>query len=151
MLRSDLQIVHCIKMTTMILSHYKNIYNQIRMNLKESQHVFIALNVWSSSQRVMYLRVLIYWVNVKFQFYEHLIEFTSLNIEHINCQLIMKLMKILKNYAIKNKLFKIVINNVSNNSILKEKLEKIMSHCKFQWDRIQNFINCLIHIINLVT
>ncbi len=151
MFRSDLQIVHCIKMTTMILSHYKNIYNQIRMNLKESQHVFIALNVWSSSQRVMYLRVLIYWVNVKFQFYEHFIEFTSLNIEHIDCQLIMKLMKILKNYVIKNKLFKIVINNVSNNSILKEKLEKIMSHCKFQWDRIQNFINCLIHIINLMT
>ncbi len=60
-------------------------------------------------------------------------------------------MKILKNYAIKNKLFKVVIDNVSNNSILKEKLEKIMSHRKFQWDRTQNFINCLTHIINLVT
>ncbi len=63
----------------------------------------------------------------------------------------MKLMKILKNYAIKNKLFKIVINNASNNSILKEKLEKIMNCCKFQWDRTQNFINCLIYIINLMT
>ncbi len=44
----------------------------------------------------------------------------------------MKLIKILKNYAIKNKLFKIVTDNVSNNSILKEKLEKIMSHREFQ-------------------
>jgi len=43
-----------------------------------------------------------------------------------------ELMKILKNYAIKNKLFKIVIDNASNNSILKEKLEKIMSHRKFR-------------------
>ncbi len=76
--------------------------------------------------------MLIYWVNIEFQFREHLIKFTSLNIEHINHQLIMKLMKILKNYVIKNKLFKIVINNASNNNILKEKLEKIMSHCKFQ-------------------
>ncbi len=42
----------------------------------------------------------------------------------------MKLIKILKNYAIKNKLFEVVINNASNNSILKEKLEKIMSCCK---------------------
>ena len=41
-------------------------------------------------------------------------------------------MKILKNYAIKNKLFEIVIDNASNNSILKEKLEKIMNHRKFQ-------------------
>ncbi len=45
MLRSDLQIVHCIKITIMILSHYKNIYDQIRMNFKESQRVFIALNM----------------------------------------------------------------------------------------------------------
>ncbi len=43
----------------------------------------------------------------------------------------MKLMKILKNYTIKNKLFEVVIDNASNNSILKEKLEKIMNHCKF--------------------
>ncbi len=63
----------------------------------------------------------------------------------------MKLMKILKNYVIKNKLFKIVINNASNNSILKEKLEKIISHHEFRWDRTWNFINCLTHIINLMT
>ncbi len=132
MLRSDLQIVHCTKMITMILSHYKNICDQIRMNFKESQRVFIALNAWSSSQKVAYLKVLIYWVDVKFQFHEHFIEFTSFNIEHIDHQLIMKLMKILKNYAIKNKLFEIVINNASNNSILKEKLEKIMSRHEFQ-------------------
>ncbi len=108
----------------MILSHYKKIYNQIRMNLKESQRVFIALNMWFNSQRVAYLKVLIYWVNVEFQFREHFIEFTSLDIEHINHQLMMKLMKILKNYTIKNKLFKIVTDNASNNSILKEKLER---------------------------
>ncbi len=151
MLRSNLQIVHCTKMTIMILSHYKKICDKIRLNLTESRRVSIALNAWSSSQRVAYLKVLIYWIDVEFQFREHLIEFTSFDIEHIDRQLMMKLMKILKNYAIKNKLFKIVINNASNNSILKEKLEKIMNHCKFQWDRTQNFINCLTHIINLMT
>ncbi len=151
MLRSDLQIAHCTKMIIMILSHYKKICDKIRLNLTELRHVFIALNTWSSSQRVAYLRMLIYWVDIKFQFREHFIEFTSFDIEHINHQLMMKLMKILKNYAIKNKLFKIVINNASNNSILKEKLEKIMSCYKFQWNRTQNFINCLTHIINLMT
>ncbi len=135
MLHSDLQIAHCTKMTIMILSHYKKICDKIKLNLTESQHVSIALNAWFSSQRITYLRVLIYWINVKFQFRKHFIKFTSFNIEHIDHQLMMKLMKILKNYAIKNKLFEIIINNASNNSILKEKLEKIMSHCKFQWNR----------------
>ncbi len=150
MLHSDLHIAHCTKMIIMILSHYKKICDKIRLNFTESWYVFIALNAWSSSQRVVYLKVLIYWVNVEFQFHKHLIEFTSLDIEHIDHQLMMKLMKILKNYAIKNKLFEIIINNVSNNSIFKEKLEKMMNHCKFWWDRTQNFINCLIHIINLM-
>ncbi len=150
MLRSDLQIVHCTKMIIMILSHYKKIYDKIRLNLTESWCVSIALNAWSSSQRVTYLRVLIYWIDVEFQFLEHFIEFTSFNIEHIKHQLMMKLMKILKNYTIKNKLFEIVINNASNNSILKEKLEKIMNHHEFWWNRTQNFINCLTNIINLM-
>ncbi len=58
----------------MILLHYKKICDKIRLNLIESWCVFIALNAWFSSQRVAYLKVLIYWVNVKFQFHEHLIE-----------------------------------------------------------------------------
>ncbi len=138
-------------MITIILSHYKKICDKIRSNLKESQRVSIALNAWSSSQRVAYLEVLIYWIDIEFQFREHFIEFTSLDIEHIDRQLMIELMKILKNYAIKNKLFEIVINNASNNSILKEKLENIMSRREFRWNRTQNFINCLTHIINLVT
>ena len=135
----------------MILLHYKKICDKIRLNLTKSWCIFIALNAWSSSQRVAYLRVLIYWVNVKFQFHEYFIEFISLDIEHIDHQLMMKLIKILKNYTIKNKLFKIIINNASNNSILKEKLEKIISHCKFQWNKTQNFINYLTYIINFMT
>jgi len=43
----------------------------------------------------------------------------------------MKLMKILKNYVIKNKLFEIIIDNASNNSILKDKLEKIINRREF--------------------
>ena len=151
MLRSDLQIAHCTKMIIMILSHYKKICDKIRLNLTESWCVFIALNAWFSSQRVAYLKVLIYWINVEFQLYEHFIEFTSFDIKYINHQLMMKLKKILKNYTIKNKLFKIIINNASNNSILKEKLEKIISHCKFQWNKTQNFINYLTYIINFMT
>jgi len=44
----------------------------------------------------------------------------------------MKLMKILKNYAIKNKLFDVVINNASNNDILKDELEKTMNRREFR-------------------
>ncbi len=38
-----------------------------------------------------------------------------------------KLFKILNIYDIKNKLFNVVINNVSNNDTLKKKLEKALN------------------------
>jgi len=56
----------------------------------------------------------------------------SLNIEHINYQLIIKLKKILKNFTIKNKLFNVVIDNVNNNDILKDEFKKTINHHKFQ-------------------
>ncbi len=43
----------------------------------------------------------------------------------------LKLVKILKFFEIKNKLFEIVINNASNNNILKNKLDKILNRQEF--------------------
>jgi hypothetical protein len=63
-------------------------------------------------------------MNAAFQYHEHLIEFTSLQVEHIDHHLMQELFKILNMYDIKNKLFDVVINNVSNNDTLKKKLER---------------------------
>jgi len=44
----------------------------------------------------------------------------------------LKLIKILKFFEIKDKFFKIIINNASNNNIFKNKLNKILNRQKFQ-------------------
>ncbi len=44
----------------------------------------------------------------------------------------LKLLKILENYAIKDKLFNVVIDNASNNNILKDELEKVMTRREFR-------------------
>jgi len=66
-------------------------------------------------------------MNATFQYHEHLIEFTSLQVEHTDCHLMQKLFKILNTYNIKNKLFNVVINNASNNDTLKKKLERALN------------------------
>jgi len=43
----------------------------------------------------------------------------------------LKLVKILKFFEIKNKFLEIVIDNASNNDTLKNKLEKILNRRKF--------------------
>ncbi len=44
----------------------------------------------------------------------------------------LKLIKILKFFEIKNKLLKIVINNANNNDTFKNKFNKILNRQKFQ-------------------
>ncbi len=66
-------------------------------------------------------------MNVTFQYHEHLIKFTSLQVEYTDCHLMQKLFKILNTYDIKNKLFDVIINNASNNNTLKKKLERVLS------------------------
>ncbi len=135
----------------MIFSKYDEIQAKIKQDLKESRQISIMLNAWFSSQKVAYLKVLIYWMNVTFQYCEHFIEFTSLQVKHTDHHLMQKLFKILNTYNIKNKLFNIVIDNASNNDTLKKKLKRALNRRDISWNRAQNSISCMTHIINLVT
>ncbi len=60
MLRSEITLVHRTKLLNMIFSKYDEIQAKIKQDLKESRQISIALNAWSSSQKVAYLKVLIY-------------------------------------------------------------------------------------------
>ncbi len=151
MLRLEITFIHCTKLSSIIFLKYDEIHAKIKQDLKESRQIFIALNAWFSSQKVTYLKVLIYWMNATFQYHEHFIEFTSLQVEHTDCHLMQKLFKILNIYDIKNKLFDVVINNASNNDTLKKKLEKVFNQCNISWNKAQNLISCMTHIINLMT
>jgi len=66
-------------------------------------------------------------MNAAFQYHEHLIEFTFLEVEHTDHHLMQKLFKILNIYNIKNKLFDVVTDNASNNDTLKKKLERMLN------------------------
>ncbi len=66
-------------------------------------------------------------MNVAFQYHEHLIEFTFLEVKHTDHHLMQKLFKILNTYDIKNKLFDIITDNASNNKTLKKKLERALN------------------------
>ncbi len=66
-------------------------------------------------------------MNAAFQYHEHFIEFTFLEVEHTDHHLMQELFKILNTYNIKNKLFDVVTDNASNNDTLKKKLERVLN------------------------
>ena len=151
MTRSNLQLIHRIKLKRMILSKYDEICEKIKTNFIVSQRVSLTLNAWANSQKVAFLKVMMYWVDDNFQHREHLIEFAPLDVTHFDTHLLNELMKILTRFDIKDKLFEVVIDNVDNNSTLKDELKKTMNRRDFRWDKAQCSISCLAHIFNLVT
>ncbi len=66
-------------------------------------------------------------MNAAFQYHEHFIEFTFLEVEHTDHHLMQELFKILNIYNIKNKLFNVITDNASNNETLKKKLERALN------------------------
>ena len=50
-----------------------------------------------------------------------------MNIQYIKVHLIIELIRILNLYKIREKLFDFVINNINNNKILKNKMNKTMN------------------------
>ena len=108
----------------------------------------VALNEWTNSQKITFLKVLMYWINNKFQYQEKLIGFQSLNIDHDDWAYNQHFLQLCEYYDIKKKLLKVVIDNASNNDIMKKKFEKALNNRT--WNRNQNEISCLIHIINFI-
>ena len=108
----------------------------------------IILNEWTNLQKIIFLEVLVYWVDSKFKYQEKLIEFQSLDVDHDDRTYNQHFLQLCKFYDIKKKLFEIVINNVNNNEIMKEKLEKTLNNRTWNWN--QNAIFCFIHIINWI-
>ena len=150
MLKSEMTLVHRIKLVDMLTKNYVAVRNQIKQDLKKSRRVHLALNAWSSPYKMTYLSVLIYWMSFNFEYHEQLIEFSTLNVVHEDAQLLTELMKLLNFFEIKKKLFEIIIDNASNNSTLKNELKRVMNRRDFRWERKENFIACLTHVINLI-
>ena len=59
-------------------------------------------------------------------------------------------LKFLNRYKIREKLFEIITDNVRNNKISKDELNKVLNRCKYIWNRIQDFIFYLIYSFNLI-
>ena len=66
----------------MILNDYNIIQKTIKIKFKKLNRVSVALNEWINSQKITFLKVLMYWIDNKFQYKEKLIGFQSLNIDH---------------------------------------------------------------------
>ena len=58
-------------------------------------------------------------------------EFTSFKMKYTDSQIMQELIKLLNRYKIIEKFFKIVTDNISNNKILKDELNKALNRREY--------------------
>ena len=127
MLRPDVSLIHRTKLALMISSDYDQVRSKIRDDLRGTHQVSISYDIWTSPQKIAYLGVLVYWVDIQFQFREHLLGFVPLELEHTGRELASELFKLLDFFGIKDRLLGVVTDNGSNNSTLTKELSKALS------------------------
>ena len=148
--RFTLILSHRIKLNQLVTTNYENIRDHFKNELKKIDRIFISLNAWSNFQKVVYLNVMIYWMNFNFQYQKRFIDFVSLNVRHEKQKMLNFLLSIFEFYKITNKLLTILIDNAFNNVILKNLLNKTIKKINITWNLKQNFMNCLIYVCNLI-
>ena len=89
-------------------------------------------------------------MSFNFEYHEQLIEISTLNIVYKDAQLLLELMKLLNFFEIKEKLFKVIINDANNKNILKDEFKRIINQRDFWWKKKENFIISLTHIVILI-
>ena len=75
--------------------------------------------------------MLVYWVDIQFQFREHLLGFVPLELEYTGRELASELFKLLDFFGIKDRLLGVVTDNGSNNSTLIKELSKALSRTQY--------------------
>ncbi len=107
-----------------IRKKYQIIQNRLLQNLKLNIKINIALNNWTSSNNIVFMKVTNYFINKDWKYREMLLTFQSLSDVQTSETMIKIVVNILKKYKLKNRLLAIIINNASNNEKMRKKMKK---------------------------
>lgn len=138
-------------MRDMIRERYKSATVELWQTLRGSNKVSIALDTWTSPNKLAFLSITAYIVNEKWEFQEHLIGFEHLSGAHTGENMAKVVMGVLKEYEIHGRLFAITADNASNNNTLRSHLTTLLRRENGpQWEMSPIKVPCLAHVIQLV-
>lgn len=171
MLKPDVDVTSDKALRDMLGKETELIEQQISTELAGTQKISIALDAWTSPNRLAFLGIVGYWINDKWELCERLLGFEMLEGKHSGDNLAVVVMAVLKKYGIQNRLFAITTDNASNNNTMSAALEDILdndyedyerspelanaisdaiSQTAVVWDSQTLHIPCLAHVVQLV-
>jgi hypothetical protein len=122
---------------------------EIKVELKNANKVCLAMDAWTSPNKIAFLAIVVYWITPDWRYRHELIAFEQLHGTHTGKHLNRVLIENTKEYEIHDKVLAINTDNASNNDTMHQEfvsdVRKAIGKMKFDVFHIP----CLAHVIQL--
>ena len=135
----------------MVEEQFTQVQRKIEHELEGKNKVSLALDTWTSQNKLSFIAITAYVVNEQWEYQEHLLGFEHIAGAHTGENLAKITMQVLRRYHIEHRLFAITADNASNNRTLRRELaRKLQQECRLPWDAARHTVPCLTHVVQLV-
>ncbi|WVZ83450.1 hypothetical protein U9M48_030596 [Paspalum notatum var. saurae] len=132
------------------LKKYEDMKKELQTELQNlDSHVCLTSDIWTSSQNIGYMVVTAHYVDPEFKLKKKIIWFKELEYPHLGYAISDDLVLCMTDWGIRDKLFTLTLDNVSNNTSACELL--IKSHKNellFEGEHLH--VRCSAHILNIL-
>jgi hypothetical protein len=122
---------------------------QILKQLPSSRKISLALDCWTSPNRLAFLAILGYFITDNWEYKEVLLAFHPLVGKHSGKTLARLVTTTLHEYQISSQLLALTADNASNNQRLRKELERNLRKEGIIWNSDAGTIRCMAHVIQL--
>ena len=123
---------------------------QLSIEFAKQSKVSIALDAWTSPNRISFLAIIAYYITSDFIYKNALIGFEEIHGLHTGENMASMVRKCLQEYNVDKLLFAVTTDNAGNNYTLSKHLQDQISQTKeYFWDREVMHIPCLAHVVQL--
>ena len=150
MLRLTVDIPSATQLRSDIKEFADQIKNKIITELERVNKVSIALDAWTSPNRLTFLAIVAYYITPNWEYRHVLLGFEELSGQHTGENFAGVVRKVLQQFKIENKVFAVTTDNAKNNDTMTATLVESLSESIEHYDYELYHIRCLAHVVQLV-
>jgi hypothetical protein len=146
----DIDIPNCRCLRQLLDVQHDTAAQAFLDDLGERTKVSLAIDCWSSPNKVAFMAIVAYYVSVDWKYREVLLAFEPLVGAHTGRILARVVEQVLEQFSLTDRLLAKTTDNASNNGTMRETLQQALSsRHNVSWDAEVAKVSCLAHVLNL--
>jgi hypothetical protein len=149
-LRRDVRIPSPGSLRIRLLNRCQETEENIMANIPPNAKVSIAVDAWTSPNKLAFLGVVMYYITDTWELKEVLIGFEEIHGSHTGANMAGIIERILRRYKIEDWLLGFTTDSASNNKTLSKTLAEALGMLSIDWEPEKYHIPCMAHVVQLI-